>query len=191
MAVNKNFVVKNGIEVATDVIYATSDLNKVGIGSTIPASTLDVKGGVAAVDGSFSGIVTTGNLQVGTGGTVIMTTGIGSVGIGTAAPDYLVDIRSPVSTGQTALYVEGDVRITGDINVDDITFDDATVESLLVTGISTLGSSGGGGVLITPGLGAGATVGNANPTGIVTYYGDGAGLVNVGVSLGLAIALGG
>jgi len=32
MAVNKSFVVKNGIEVATDLIYGTSDLKKVGIG---------------------------------------------------------------------------------------------------------------------------------------------------------------
>ena len=36
MAVNKNFVVKNGIEVITDLIFADSDLDKVGIGSTIP-----------------------------------------------------------------------------------------------------------------------------------------------------------
>ena len=42
MAVNKNFVVKNGIEVATNLIYTTSTLSKVGIGSTIPTSTLDV-----------------------------------------------------------------------------------------------------------------------------------------------------
>ena len=44
MAVNKNFVVKNGIEVATDLIFASSDLDKVGIGSTIPTALLEVGG---------------------------------------------------------------------------------------------------------------------------------------------------
>ena len=33
MAVNKNFVIKNGIEVADDLIFANSTLDKVGIGS--------------------------------------------------------------------------------------------------------------------------------------------------------------
>ena len=35
MAVNKNFVVKNGLEVNEDLIFASSSLDKVGIGSTI------------------------------------------------------------------------------------------------------------------------------------------------------------
>ena len=60
-------------------------------------------------------------------------TGIGSVGVGTASPEYLLDIRSPVSTGQTALYVQGDMRVTGDINLDDITLDDATIQNLTVS----------------------------------------------------------
>ena len=32
MAVNKNFVVKNGLEVDTDLIFADASTNKVGIG---------------------------------------------------------------------------------------------------------------------------------------------------------------
>ncbi len=40
MAVNKNFVVKNGIEVADNLVFASSDLEKVGIGSTVPTDTL-------------------------------------------------------------------------------------------------------------------------------------------------------
>ena len=43
-----------------------------------------------------------------------------------------MDVRSPVSTGQTALYVFGDMRVTGDINLDDITLDDATIDNLTV-----------------------------------------------------------
>jgi len=204
MAVNKNFVVKNGIEVATDLLYATADLNRVGIGSTIPTSALDVGGEISGVDGTFSGELSTPTLTVGTGGTVVTTSGFGSVGFSTSLPEYLVDIRSPVSTGQTALYVKGDVRITGDINVDDITFDHADLTSLTVSGMSTLGVTTStlldtqtlnvsgistlGNFLVTP-VGSGATVGNN--AGIVTYYGDGSQLQNTpGVSIGMVIALG-
>ncbi len=44
MAVNKNFVVKNGIEVNDDLIVANALTNRVGIGSTTPGSTLDIIG---------------------------------------------------------------------------------------------------------------------------------------------------
>jgi hypothetical protein len=50
MAINKNFVVKNGLEVNTDQIFADSATNKVGIGSTLPTVALDVQGGIAATD---------------------------------------------------------------------------------------------------------------------------------------------
>ena len=50
MAVNKNFVVKNGIEVSENLVFASSDLEKVGIGSTVPRITLDVRGGIAATN---------------------------------------------------------------------------------------------------------------------------------------------
>ena len=52
-------------------------------------------------------------------------------------------MRSPVSTGQTALYVYGDMRVTGDISLDDLVLDDATLSELTVNdtlnvlGIST------------------------------------------------------
>jgi hypothetical protein len=34
MSINKNFVVKNGFEVSTDLILANADTRKVGIGTT-------------------------------------------------------------------------------------------------------------------------------------------------------------
>jgi hypothetical protein len=149
MSINKNFVVKNGFEASTDLILANADTRKVGIGTTAPEYTLHVNGGIGATDFYLTGIGTFANeLNVGLGGTVLTVLGLGnSIGIGTALPAYLLDIRSPVSTGQTALYVQGDVRITGDLSLDDVTLDDAEIQNLTVTealnvtspGISTFG----------------------------------------------------
>jgi hypothetical protein len=137
-AINKNFVIKNGLEVDTDLILADPQTNKVGIGTTVPQYTLHVNGGIGVTNAYVSGITTVINeLRVGTGGTIFSViagpTGFGqSVGVGTANPAFLLDVRSPVSTGQTALYVQGDIRVTGDLNIDDI-----SITNLNVTGFST------------------------------------------------------
>ena len=151
MAVNKNFVVKNGLEVATDVILANASTKNVGIGSTQPEFTLDVRGGIGVTDLQVTGFSTfTQDVQVGASGSVFyVSNSSNNVGVGTSVPAFLLDVRSPVSTGQTALYVQGDMRVTGDINLDDITLDDASIQNLTVTdtltvaGITTLASSGG------------------------------------------------
>jgi hypothetical protein len=138
VSINKAFVVKNGFEVSTNLILANADTGKVGIATTSPQYTLHVAGGIGVTDAYVSGIGTFADeLNVGLGGTVLTVLGIGnSIGIGTALPQYLLDIRSPVSTGQTALYVQGDVRITGDLNLDDVTLDDAVIQDLYVTNTS-------------------------------------------------------
>jgi len=135
VGINKNFVVKNGFEASTDLILADADTRKVGIGTTRPRYDFTVAGGIGATDFYLTGIGTFVNeLNVGLGGTVLTVLGLGnSIGVGTAVPAYLLDIRSPVSTGQTALYVQGDVRITGDIVADDIIFDDARIDDLTIT----------------------------------------------------------
>ena len=58
MAVNKNFVVKNGLEVASDVILADATTKNVGLGSTAPQFTLDVRGGIGATDIKATGFTT-------------------------------------------------------------------------------------------------------------------------------------
>jgi hypothetical protein len=151
MAVNKNFVVKNGLEVAADVILANASTKNVGIGSTQPEFKLDVKGGIGATDISISGFATVArDLQVGTSGSVFyVSNSTNNVGVGTSVPNaaYTLDVRSSVSTGQTALYVYGDMRVTGDLNLDDITLDDASIQNLTVTdtlevtGLSTFSSN--------------------------------------------------
>jgi len=164
MAVNKNFVIKNGVEVADNLIFASSDLEKVGIGSTVPTDTLDVRGGIAATNFYAAGVVTsTDNFYVGASGTVFTAlTGFGSVGVGTANPIFPLDIRTSASTGTTALYVYGDMRVTGDINIDDITLDDINATDLNVSGLSTLT----GNVVLA------GSVNQLNVSGISTFSDD-------------------
>ena len=186
MAVNKNFVVKNGIEVATDLILANATTKKVGIGSTTPEFTLDVKGGIGATDLQVTGFTTVAkDLQVGTSGSIFYVSDTNNnVGVGTSVPNaaYTLDVRSPVSTGQTALYVYGDMRVTGDLNLDDITLDDASIQNLTVTdtlhvtglttfvGYSTFSDY----VFVQDGLnvtGAGITADTLNVLGVSTFVG--------------------
>jgi hypothetical protein len=186
MAVNKNFVVKNGLEVATDVILADATTKNVGIGSTQPEFTLDVRGGIGATDIQVTGFSTfTKDVQVGASGSVFyVSNSTNNVGVGTSVPDpaYTLDVRSSVSTGQTALYVYGDMRVTGDLNLDDITLDDASIENLTVTdtlhvtglttfvGYTTFSDY----VFVQDGLnvtGAGITADTLNVLGVSTFVG--------------------
>ena len=177
MAVNKNFVVKNGLEVNTNLIVADTDAQKVGIGTTISRYLLHVNGGtgIGASSVYVTGISTVAQeFNVGLGGSIFTvlgnaegTAGIGqSVGVGTGEPAYLLDVRAPVSTGQTALYVKGDARVTGDVDLDDLRLD-----QLQVSGISTfIGfSTFAAGVNV---LGLGATTTTLNVSGVSTFAGD-------------------
>ncbi len=202
MAINKNFVVKHGLEVNSNLILANADTKKVGIGSTNPQYTLDIRGGLGVTDVYVSGVATiavgiitnlsgtnlnyngvatiatgvitnlsgtnlnyngvgtfSNELNVGTGGTVLTALNTGLVGIGTTTPVYALHVIGPATGVGTALYVDGDVRITGDINVDDISFDDATVENITVTDTLLVGSGGGSGI---------ATIGTLGVSGITT-----------------------
>ena len=66
MAVNKNFVVKNGLEVDTNTLFVDSANNRVAIGTTVPTASLDVRGKILSDSqveswvGKFVGIVTAG-----------------------------------------------------------------------------------------------------------------------------------
>ena len=66
MAINKNFVIKNGVEVNTDLLVGDSTLNKVGIATTVPGYTLHIgvgagdRGGIGATDLTVTGVATIG-----------------------------------------------------------------------------------------------------------------------------------
>ena len=199
MAVNKNFVVKNGLEVNQKLILADAITGKVGIGTSQPGYLLDVAGGIGVTDvyvARNTYVVGVGTfvtkLNVGSGGTTLTGVG-GSVGIGTALPAYLLDVRSPVSTGATGLYVYGDARVTGNLDIGNnvtlssLTLTNITVNSQIttlnsnVTGVSTIATLGVTGIsttrnFIVTGVSTIATLGvtgltttqNLNVTGIAT-----------------------
>jgi hypothetical protein len=140
MAVNKNFVVKNGLEVADDLIVAQS--NKVGIASTEPSATLGVSGGIAAVDGLFVGIVTTqSRFEVGVGGTTLSAdSDNGRIGINSATPRFQIDV---VGSGGTSLYItNGGINATNAKIGGNIT---ANSTGINVTGVVTATSFSGAG----------------------------------------------
>ena len=119
MAINKNFVVKHGLEVGDQLIHANTDDAKVGIASTQPNVELDVRGGIAATNTTVSGVSTVQTaLRVGSGiaGTIFSALDDNVVGVGTSQPIFLLDVRA-IGVGTTALYVQGDARITGDLDV--------------------------------------------------------------------------
>ena len=121
MAVDKNFVVKNGIEVNSNLIIADANTKKVGIGSTGPRVTLDVRGGIAATDGHFSGILTATTLDAEDYG-VVNATGANITGFAT--------FTGGVSVEQ--------LNVTGFTTFADILLDEVNARNLNVTGIATI-----------------------------------------------------
>lgn len=62
-AINKNFIVKNGLQVGNDLLLVDGNTNRVGIASTIPTRTLSVSGEIGADNVIISGISTITQLQ--------------------------------------------------------------------------------------------------------------------------------
>ena len=63
MAVNKNFVIKNGAEINTKLFVADADNQRIGIGTTVAGYTVHVggaRGGIGATDLNITGIATIG-----------------------------------------------------------------------------------------------------------------------------------
>ena len=140
MAFNENFVVRNGLEVASGLIYADYLTNKVGIGTTTLTDTLTVSGNISGQNINISGISTVSQkLNVGLAGTVLTASATsGFVGIGTTNPQYALDVR--VGSGQTAFYTNGDLIVDGNFETSNITISNASLSNLNASGIITANS---------------------------------------------------
>jgi len=105
MAVQKNFVVKNGIEVDTKLIFADAGSNKVGIATTNPKYNLHVVGGIGATNSVVTGISTVTDLIIG-----------GKVSAGStfgAAGQYLVSTGAGVTWGAVPTVRSSDLQTAG------------------------------------------------------------------------------
>ena len=102
-AINKNFVIKNGLEVNTNLILADSQTNKVGIGTTVPQYTLHVNGGIGATDLYVSGIGTIVTLQSTAGIITNLTATNLFAGVGTITRIQSTNINNSGVTTSTTL----------------------------------------------------------------------------------------
>ena len=129
MAVNRNFVVKNGLTVNTSLLFVDSATSRIGIGSTVPSTVLDVIGGIAATDLKLSGISTISGAIYGDGGVAAVQIG---TGISIAGITTLAGSGGITTTG-------GDFYVGGDLYVgDDVVFDEISGRELYVSGIGTV-----------------------------------------------------
>ena len=129
MAVNRNFVVKNGLTVNTSLLFVDSSTNRIGIGSTVPSTVLDVVGGIAATDLKLTGISTISGAIYGDGGVAAVQIG---TGISIAGITTLAGSGGITTTG-------GDFYVGGDLYVgDDVVFDEISGRELYVSGIGTV-----------------------------------------------------
>ena len=157
MAVQRNFVVKNGLQVNTSLLFADSTNNKIGIGSTQPSTTLDVIGGIAATHLSLSGISTITGAIYGEGGTssVLVGSGLSVAGITTLAGS------GGITTTGGDLYVGGDLIVA-----DDVVYDEVSGRRIYVSGIGTINQLNAMTVNVS---GAMTVGGNLDVTGDITY----------------------
>ena len=169
MAVNKNFVVKNGLEVGDNLIYAVDANSTVGIASTVPSATLGVNGGIAAVDGKFVGIVTTqSRLEVGVGGTTLSAdSDNGRIGINSATPTHQLEI---VGSGGTSLFIHnGSINATAAKLSANVAINTTGIN---VTGVTTSTSFSGSG---------------SGLTGVSTNFVSAVGIQSAGTVIGVGI----
>ena len=122
MAVNKNFVVKNGLEVNSDLIVANSDTKRVGIGSTVPQYTLDVAGGIGVTNIYVSGLSTA----------VGFSTFQDSIGVQNDITIAGISTVVGVATFKSDVYVDGNLSVAGDI-----TYDEVNGRNIYISGLST------------------------------------------------------
>ena len=159
MAVNKNFVVKHGLEVNSDLILADSTNKRVGIGSTIPDYTLDVIGGIGATDIYISGLSTF----------VGFSTFQDSIGVQNDITIAGISTVVGVATFRNNVFIDGNLNVAGDI-----TYDEVNGRNIYISGLSTfVGFSTFKDNVFVAGVGTFASnlnvLGDLNVTGDISY----------------------
>jgi hypothetical protein len=124
-AIQKNFVVKKGLEVNTDLIVASSDTNRVGIGTTIPRYKQHVIGGIGATFATITGVTTTTSLNIvssllinGTGASVGQYLGFNTTGLTWIDSTSLGGVR--ISSAFTATTGQTEFNITYEVGLVDV-----------------------------------------------------------------------
>ncbi len=192
MAIQKNFVVKNGIEVNDNLIFADKDQNTVGIGTTITPEKLQVSGGIGATSIVVTGVGTFPTLKA---TNALVSNGYINVGIVTTLSGTLSTYTTSNATTLNATTGNIVTGVVTSISGTNLTYTSGNVGTLnvsnlyAVSGLTTNGT-------ITNLTGTAATIGTVqisagiitSSSGIVTYYGDGTYLSmanNPGMGIGI------
>ena len=172
MAVNKNFVVKNGLEVKSNLLVADTSQDSVGIGTSYIKEKLHVIGGIGATSLFVGGI---GTVHVSTGNTAryenVNITGVGTIATFKANAVDVANINVSAAVTANKFYGDGStltgvsvgVRTAGAVLGFGVTFLDIRGSGVSTAffntnvGIATLFFEGGGG-------GGNVSISSAAPT---------------------------
>lgn len=189
MAINRNFVVKHGLEVNQTLIFADADSNRVGINTISPQYDLDVKGevGVSTITVSDN-IIVNGSVSVGSSsgsfGQYLISTGAGVTW--QSLPNTRQVQAVTASNGQTSFsvsYIVGliDVYINGvklssneytaadglTVVLNNPCFGDETVEFIIYSAYNVAGLSTNGVTIQSNGV----TIGSPSSVNAINFVG--------------------
>lgn len=105
MAVQKNFVIKNGLEVNTNLIFADAEKNRVGIATTAVNNTLEVNGTISAKSSTITGVSTFNDVFI--GGKVSVANSFGKAG------QYLVSTGAGITWSSVPTVRSTDLQTAG------------------------------------------------------------------------------
>ena len=203
MTVSKNFVVKNGLEVNTDLILADTTKSSVGIATTSPDYTLHVNGGIGATHLNVTGVATavqidattlgadTGHIVTGVvttiSGTTLTYTNINGTTFdgSNVNADNLYAVSGIVTniTGTASTFTSSEIST---LNAASANLVSGVATNFTVSGVTTLGVTTATSLEIGPINTISVNSGIITATsGIVTYYGDGQYLTGITAGVGI------
>jgi len=212
MAIQKNFVIKNGIQVNNNLIFADKNSNKVGIATTNPQYTLDVRGGIGVTDISVIGIATISNMNIngyisignslggpyqllastGTGVTWTSVPAVrsvdvqnGSIGLSTFYTSYVVGLLDVYINGVKLTSEEYTADDSATVVLDTPCFGDETIEFITYSPFSIgFGATSIQGITV---LDEGSVIGNPMQVTSINFVGTG--VTSSGSGVGVTVYL--